>query len=825
MRVITGQGAGERESTVGLRAHSGHSFRGTRIPEWGVAVLEALRISRPNFELLESLDEREWTRALHLCDASQLTLTLGHVCRPALPAWVRGRIEGNHASYEKRFARLQCALFDIASRLGAKKIDFVLLKGFAQPDGFTPDPVLRAQGDIDLWCLPESVFDAQAVLLELGYHPIGPTKGRHLPPMARERTWEWRGDYFDPALPIPVDLHYKLWDEELEQLEGPCEPELWERRGARAARGQHLPVLCDADAIGFAALHLLMHTLHGDVRLQRAWEIAHFLQSRLEDGEFWREWAALHSPQFRQLEMLVFRLACEWFGAQLPQALEEEAERLNEDVKFWIDQYALSPVEALFVPKKTELWLHLALLSSYQAKVRVFLRRMFPVNFSRVLGTPNSDAGARTGMRGRSGLQFLRGRIFHHTSTLLPTLVEGVRWWWLRQGLGRQFLVFQLASALFDVGEFVFFLLYNLYLLDLGYSEAFIGKLSSATTAGTFAAALPGVWLTRRLGLRSAVLIAIGGAALASAARALAESQAHLLAAAFLQGAFLSLWAVSLPPAVASLTREGNRVFGFSVISSVGVGMGVLGGFAGGQLPGMFAYWMPYMTTVATKRASLLAGSAIVILGVIPAFTLDFPRASGGAERKIYPRGRFIVSFLAALFVWSVATGAFNPFFNTYFSRVLHMSIARIGTIFSITQLVQVVALLGAPAILRRTGEIKGIAALQVATAAALVWLMLAANATEAAFVYGTYMCCQYMSEPCVFSMLMSRVGESERSGASALNFLVSSFAGAISALVAGHVISKNGYSILLGGAAILAVMAALLFYKLVGRSAESHRN
>jgi MFS family permease len=406
----------------------------------------------------------------------------------------------------------------------------------------------------------------------------------------------------------------------------------------------------------------------------------------------------------------------------------------------------------------------------------------------------------------------------------LPTLVAGVRWWWLRQGLGKQFLIFQLTSALFDVGEFVFFLLYNLYLLDLGYSEAFIGKLSSATTAGTFAAALLGVWLTRRLGLRSTVLIAIGGAALTSAGRVLAESQAHLLAAAFLQGAFLSLWAVSLPPTVASLTTEGNRVLGFSIVSSLGVGMGVLGGFAGGQLPDMFAHWAPYMNAVATKRASLLAGSAIVILGVIPAFTLDLPPASGGRERKIYPRGQFIFSFLAALFVWSVATGAFNPFFNTYFSRVLHLSVEHIGAIFSTTQLVQVVALLAAPAVLRRTGEIKGIAALQVATAAALVWLMLTANATEVAFVYGTYMCCQYMSEPCVFSMLMNRVGESERSGASALNFLVSSFAGAISAFVAGHVISKKGYSTLLGGAAVLAVMASLLFYKLVGRSAESQR-
>jgi len=50
-----------------------------------------------------------------------------------------------------------------------------------------------------------------------------------------------------------------------------------------------------------------------------------------------------------------------------------------------------------------------------------------------------------------------------------------------------------------------------------------------------------------------------------------------------------------------------------------------------------------------------------------------------------------------ALFLWSLATGAFNPFFTAYFSKTLAMATGQIGTLFSVAQLVQVLALMLAP--------------------------------------------------------------------------------------------------------------------------------
>ncbi len=347
----------------------------------------------------------------------------------------------------------------MASFFNSRQIDFALLKGFAHAPDFTPDPLLRAQGDIDLWCLPRTIFQARDALAELGYRPSGHTKGRHLPPMARETQWEWRGDYFAVDLPIPVDLHYKLWDEEMESIAGPPEHEFWSRRSFVEVDGRTIPVLCLPDALAFSTLHLLMHLLHGDLRLQRAWEIAHFLDTRAADDDFWRCWAGLHSEDLRRLEVVIFNLAATWFGCRLPGFIEEEIERLPADIRLWIQHYGLSPIEALFSANKDELWLNICLLKSARDKRRIFFRRLLPL--------PAGQLNTKSEVRPR----FLFGRVLHHARAFVPSCVGALKWWWVRQQLSREFLQFLFASVLFDVGEFIFFLLYNLYLLDRGYDE------------------------------------------------------------------------------------------------------------------------------------------------------------------------------------------------------------------------------------------------------------------------------------------------------------------------------------------------------------------
>ena len=184
------------------------------------------------------------------------------------------------------------------------------------------------------------------------------------------------------------------------------------------------------------------------------------------------------------------------------------------------------------------------------------------------------------------------------------------------------------------------------------------------------------------------------------------------MATAFLGGIAMSLWAVSIPPAVAQLTTERARPFGFSVVFATGIGMGVVGGLLGGRLPAL----------LGSKQAALLAGSAAMVLATIPASRLRFavtPGRSGCATRGM-------ASSCDSWRRWQCGaspSGRFNPFFNAYFATQLHAATDQIGAVFSASQLTQVFAVLLSPLILKKLGIVRGIASMQLVTAVALAAL------------------------------------------------------------------------------------------------------
>jgi len=143
--------------------------------------------------------------------------------------------------------------------------------------------------------------------------------------------------------------------------------------------------------------------------------------------------------------------------------------------------------------------------------------------------------------------------------------------------------------------------------------------------------------------------------------------------------------------------------------------------------------------------------------------------------------------------------------------------VPRIGVVFSLAQLSQVLAVLLAPLIYRKFGLVTGIIYTQLATALALACLAAARVASAAAFIYVGYMAFQWMSEPGMYSLLMNEVLPAERSSASALNFFVISLATAIAAASAGQGFARFGYPAVIGITAVVAALAALLLWLLLG--------
>jgi hypothetical protein len=371
---------------------------------------------RALFEMLSGAGEapmlscEQWKELLAFTDRFQFTLQLRGV--PGLPLRVEAEIEERLAKNRARRERLREAYGEIAEALNAAGVEFVVLKGFTHESGFGVAAENRLQYDLDFLCREEDRARACMALAKAGYlpHQGKSLSPEHSRPFVRPREWKWRGDYYDPEIPIPVELHDTIWDPEQDRIRIGSSA-FWGRRTVLMVDGMPVPALCEVDRLGFAALHLLRHVLRNDARPAHAFELAQFLRARGDDQAFWREWRRLRDPEVRVLELAGLRFAAEWFG--LLDALAP-AGILPRNVEGWFRHFAWSPIANLTGGNKDPVWLHLALLENWRDRAAVLRRRLAPLRL------PHQDAS-------------FSGRLRYHAAALAPALSSGLRWWLRRK--------------------------------------------------------------------------------------------------------------------------------------------------------------------------------------------------------------------------------------------------------------------------------------------------------------------------------------------------------------------------------------------------------
>jgi hypothetical protein len=347
--------------------------------------------------------ETQWRELLAFADRTQLTLYLRG--NSGLPPWLAEEIESRYAKNAARRRRLLFAYAEAVDALSAAGIEFVFLKGFTHEVDFGVTGTARVQYDLDILTQPGDVGRAGKVFERLGYAPHGARSlsVEHSRPLLQPSNWSWRGDYYDPEMPIPVELHRSAWSSERDRIHPDGMDAFWTRRRPIQVNGLEIRALAKVDRLAFAALHVLRHILRHDARPAHVLELARFLDACEGDAGFWDQWRGLHSPRLRMLQTIAFRFAHEWFGCALPAASEQLG-----SVEEWFNNFAWSPIANLTEPNKDTVWLHLALVQNWRDRLRVFCDRMIPLRL------PQHEQ--------------LLGRLSYHARALAPALANGVRW-------------------------------------------------------------------------------------------------------------------------------------------------------------------------------------------------------------------------------------------------------------------------------------------------------------------------------------------------------------------------------------------------------------
>lgn len=379
-----------------------------------------------------------------------------------------------------------------------------------------------------------------------------------------------------------------------------------------------------------------------------------------------------------------------------------------------------------------------------------------------------------------------------------------------------QFWRYLFAATFFNFGFSLFFFLFNLYLMSCGYNERMLGFLGSAMAAGTLCGTLPVGIALQTFGLRCTLLCTISLACMASMLRVLCIWQPAQIVLAVVCGLGLSAWGVCLSPAVAGLTTEDQRQNGFSITFAYGIGVAGLGALASGFLPAFVQRLHLAADLPHAERYLLLLAVAVASLSLLPLSSLSLPPPPPRV-RLVRPSSQFLRMFLPAMAIWSLVTGALPPFASVFFVHHLKLSLQRTGSILSVSQAVQFAAILCAPLLLKRIGTGRGMMLTQLTVAAALCLLATAQYAKCAEWLYWVYTAAQCMSEPGIYCLLMDKVPIDDRGSASSYAFFVTAAAHIAASALAGILILRSGYSLVLSLAAILACVAAVLFRRLLG--------
>ncbi len=388
-----------------------------------------------------------------------------------------------------------------------------------------------------------------------------------------------------------------------------------------------------------------------------------------------------------------------------------------------------------------------------------------------------------------------------------------------------QLFLFSSGTMGFTLLNGIFPVLFNLYLLRLGYGPEFIGSVNAAGLLAYSVSSFPAGMVARRLGVRRAMALGVALSMIFSAMLPIAESlPVHwrapwLLGTQVLSTAGLALFFVNANPFMVDATGTAERNHAFSTRMVIDTASGMLGSLVGGALPRLLSTTLGLpLDGPAAYRYALLLGAALGLPAVMALLRIREQRPETDAGRATATGGLAAapVALLAAMAVVTLlraaGVGTSRVFFNVYLDDGLGVSTVQIGTLFAVVQLASVPAALAMPLLAARGGLYGVVVWCSLGIAGSLLPLALVPHWAAATIGrIGTYSL-SAIADPALTVYQLELVPQRWRSVMSGLSSTALGVSWTVLAFGGGYLIAGLGYRALFLAAAALTVGGTLAF-------------
>jgi MFS family permease len=371
------------------------------------------------------------------------------------------------------------------------------------------------------------------------------------------------------------------------------------------------------------------------------------------------------------------------------------------------------------------------------------------------------------------------------------------------------------TSLLVGFSTGLLYLFFNLYVLSLGYDQAFVGLLASLPALVTAAAAVPAGILLPRLGFRRALFAGLAVYGMAQLAWVLYPERPILIIASVVSGLGGVLLSVVASPLMVAVSTEKTRTHLFGMQFALNTFASVVANLLGGQLTRLLGGGIA--GTSAGYRGILLIATGVSLFAFIPILRLRGMAPVARNERP--PRGHWrpyrplLARLLVIQLVGSLGAGMTMPFLNVFFRLRFGVPDATLGLVFAVSALLTGCAGIVAPWAASKLGKVRAIVFSQALSIPLLLAMGLVPvfGASAGSFLVRTAL--MNMSSPVLAAYAMGIVPTGVRPLAASLLMLAWNAGWAISASISGYIQLAAGFTPLFVITATLYTLSIVMTY------------
>lgn len=312
-------------------------------------------------------------------------------------------------------------------------------------------------------------------------------------------------------------------------------------------------------------------------------------------------------------------------------------------------------------------------------------------------------------------------------------------------GWSRNIQLFFLASLLYQIGNGMFSVLYNLYIQGLGYDDTMNGQIVSIQSLATAIMFIPIGFSGDKFSRKKLLIIGalFSGAFLIG--RSFDYAASGLIWFAVFSGLFAGVFQVLAIPYLAENVKKSQRLKMFSYYSSLVLASQVLGSLGGGVLADVLH--SAGMAKVTGLQTVLFMGGAATLAAFIPLlFVTENQKSStdlntkqlqlgqqsvqgAGAEltraviaplpvdndTRIKKRDtKLIGQFIVTQLLIGLGSGLVVPYLNLYFTNRFAVSLSGMSILIALGQIMTIVSMLIGPTLAAKVGSVRAVVIFQV---------------------------------------------------------------------------------------------------------------